>query len=544
MIPAPRYFNYAHICVSDIMSEDRLFSQLKPVEAAAYDHVDSQIVTCHVDTRVDLLKQIHDWAHASDRPPIFWLSGLAGTGKSTISRTVAQRLDGDCLGGSFFFKRGGGDRSHARRFFPTLAYQLACMLPWWYEQLLKTLSAEPGIITKDIRKQFAALIQKPLEEESNIPDATSARSLVVVIDALDECDASDIRLVIKLLISTNLRCFITTRPEYNVRSFFRTANESHELVVLHHVDQQTTQNDIQVYIKSRMAHFRTEYNDEHDHDEDAVLADDWPGDSILRKLAGLALPLFISAATICRMIEDPDWILSPDERIQDILSTRERGHDTLDGIYTQVLGRLNLRGEASSRFRDIVGSVVLLFDSLDSKSLSSLIQTDKRSVDACLDPLHSVLDIANPSAPIKLFHLSFRDFLLGEAAPAEYRVDEKYTHARLARLCCQVLLKGLRKDMCDIKSPGKSRTEIDDRLIREKLSPQLQYAAVYWAGHLTSGGLLVETGDAFHQLLRTKFLMWLEALSLVDKMSSVFGLIDQLMLAVHVSQQHSTLKSE
>lgn len=518
------------------MSEDRLFSQLKPVEAAAYDHVDSQIVTCHKDTRVDLLQQIHDWAHASDRPPIFWLSGLAGTGKSTISRTVAQRLDGDCLGGSFFFKRGGGDRSHARRFFPTLAYQLACMLPWWYEQLLKTLSAEPGITTKDIRKQFEALIQKPLEEESGMPDTASSKSLIVVIDALDECDASDIRLVIKLLISTRLRCFITTRPEYNVRSFFKTANESHELVVLHHVDQQTTQNDIQVYIKSRMAHLKTEYNDEHDDDEDAALADDWPGDGILLKLTDLALPLFISAATICRMIEDPDWILSPDERIQDILSSRDRGHDTLDGIYTQVLGRLKLRGEASSRFRDIVGSVVLLSDSLDSKSLSSLIQVDKRSVDACLDPLHSVLDIANQSAPIKLLHLSFRDFLLSEAAPIEYRVDERHTHANLAKFCCQALLKGLRKDMCDVKSPGKSRTEIDDRLIREKLSPQLQYAAMYWVSHLTAGDLLVETGDAFHQLLRTKFLMWLEALSLMDKMGIIFGLIDQLILAVHVSQ--------
>src|SRR2546421_5660832 len=61
---------------------------------------------------------------------IFWLNGMAGTGKSTIARTVASTFaDDKRLGASFFFSRGAGDRGRATRFFTTLAVQLTRVLP-------------------------------------------------------------------------------------------------------------------------------------------------------------------------------------------------------------------------------------------------------------------------------------------------------------------------------------------------------------------------------------------------------------------------------
>ncbi|KAF3096114.1 hypothetical protein TWF102_006742 [Orbilia oligospora] len=64
---------------------------------------------CLNHTRENLLRVITDWATISDTQAtkqIFWLSGGAGTGKSTIARTVAMFLkDEDLFGGSFFFRR-------------------------------------------------------------------------------------------------------------------------------------------------------------------------------------------------------------------------------------------------------------------------------------------------------------------------------------------------------------------------------------------------------------------------------------------------------
>src|SRR5689334_22215431 len=78
--------------------------------------------TCLHDTRVDLLREINIWLDGSDERFIFWLNGLAGTGKSTIARTIArQSFEKYQLGATFFFSRGVGDASHAGKFFTSLA---------------------------------------------------------------------------------------------------------------------------------------------------------------------------------------------------------------------------------------------------------------------------------------------------------------------------------------------------------------------------------------------------------------------------------------
>src|SRR5580700_7937182 len=85
---------------------------------------------CLADTSVDILKDIMAWADGQDERCIFWLSGLAGTGKSTIARTIARKYyDEERLGASFFFSRGGGDASHAGRFFTSIAVHLASKSP-------------------------------------------------------------------------------------------------------------------------------------------------------------------------------------------------------------------------------------------------------------------------------------------------------------------------------------------------------------------------------------------------------------------------------
>lgn len=101
-------------------------SKLPVARGAAFNsHQSEHDARCHPDTRVDLLREIYDWADDIDGKCIFWLRGKAGTGKSTISRTVAQAFaDKGRLGASFFFKRGEHDRENASLFFTTIAVDL------------------------------------------------------------------------------------------------------------------------------------------------------------------------------------------------------------------------------------------------------------------------------------------------------------------------------------------------------------------------------------------------------------------------------------
>jgi hypothetical protein len=70
---------------------------------------------CLPNTRVDLLQEIREWADGTDKRPIFWLRGLAGTGKSAIARTIAREYyERHRLAASFFFSKDiGGDVRHA-----------------------------------------------------------------------------------------------------------------------------------------------------------------------------------------------------------------------------------------------------------------------------------------------------------------------------------------------------------------------------------------------------------------------------------------------
>ena len=67
---------------------------------------------CLDGTRVDLLQRIREWASSSDSPNIFLLTGIAGTGKSTVARTIAEGFEKEGrLGCYIFFERGKTDSS-------------------------------------------------------------------------------------------------------------------------------------------------------------------------------------------------------------------------------------------------------------------------------------------------------------------------------------------------------------------------------------------------------------------------------------------------
>src|ERR1700753_3128916 len=81
---------------------------------------------CLRGTRQDVLGDIDRWLTSELDQRIFWLNGLAGTGKSTIAQTFAETSFADGkLGASFFCSRDFEDRSNIQNIFPTLAFPLA-----------------------------------------------------------------------------------------------------------------------------------------------------------------------------------------------------------------------------------------------------------------------------------------------------------------------------------------------------------------------------------------------------------------------------------
>ncbi|EPS43410.1 hypothetical protein H072_2593 [Dactylellina haptotyla CBS 200.50] len=147
--------------------------QLPPIElglptaedAVFGAYVDQDEPECLPGTRVELIDQITQWSE-SPQKCMFWLVGRAGTGKSTISRTVARLFrEKSHLGASFFFKRSEADRATGALLFTTIASQLANRVRGSFASSIQSaINEEPGISKKALREQFDKLIFRPLCE--------------------------------------------------------------------------------------------------------------------------------------------------------------------------------------------------------------------------------------------------------------------------------------------------------------------------------------------------------------------------------------------
>src|ERR1700743_629577 len=120
---------------------------------------------CLKGTRNEVLLQIGQWLRHGGDQRIFWVNGLAGTGKSTIAQTFAEISFADGkLGASFFCSRDFEDRSDLQTIFPTLAFQLAYRYPQFRERLLEILEASPDVGRESLSSQVEKIIVRPLAE--------------------------------------------------------------------------------------------------------------------------------------------------------------------------------------------------------------------------------------------------------------------------------------------------------------------------------------------------------------------------------------------
>jgi hypothetical protein len=531
--------------------EDKVdLGKLEIAKEAMYNSsTEGELSRCLPDTRTDLLEQIFDWAadHASKR--IFWLCGKAGTGKSTVSRTIAQKLNDDgLLGASFFFKRGRGDRSHAKLLFPTIARQLADLFPNIAHAIAAALDQDSLLCDRYLKTQFDSLLLEPLQSADQ--DSFPSAGMVLVIDALDECDnGGSIKTVLLLLsrveaiTSVRLRIFVTSRPELPVELGFKgMSGHLHEDVRLEEAQERSIAHDIRVFYENQFSEIKAASSLQVDE-----LPARWPGKENICLLVDKAVPLFIFAFTVCRFIA-----ANPKRNLDTLLRQSPNKYlSGLKGTYMPILESVIVSegdGEEKDRileFKRIAGTIVLLYDPLAASALARLLDLCTGDVDRVLRPLYSVLNVPRTSdgkmdctIPITLFHLSFRDFLvdLGLKNENKFWIDAKKTHKTIGIHCIRLLeSSGLKEDVCGVVAPGTRRSEVAKSTVQSYLPEDVAYACRYWIQHIVSGEKQIKDDGAVLRFLHKHMLHWMEALSWLGKTSDVIHNIAALRSVVDVS---------
>lgn len=474
---------------------------------------------------------------------------MAGTGKSTISRTLARSFaSSGYLGASFLFKRGEADRGSLSKFFTTIAAQLAEGVPDLAVHIKAAIDADPTIVRKAAREQFDRLIMQPLGKIRQ--ESQGSTTLVVVVDALDECERDeDVKLIINLFSHSktlqfiSLRFFVTSRPELPIRLGFNAIKGTYQDVVLHEIDPQIIKHDISAFMEQELMRIKNEYNSS--VSEDRQLSTEWPGEGNIDILVKMAIPLFVFAATVCRFLADRKCG-NPNKQLKQVLEFQSESQTAqLDATYLPIMHRLidglteKQQDEVIKRFRYIVGSIVTLANPLPLPALCHILDVQKETIDDQLDLLHSVLSIpSSAQSPVRLLHLSFRDFLVNpeRREKSAFWIDERQTHNQLATNCLRVMGKNLQSDICKLIQPGAYRTSLPSETISLHIPPEMQYACLYWAQHVQHAGVGMENDGPIYNFLLQHFLHWLEALSLFGRISESLRILEQLQVACKVSK--------
>ena len=473
---------------------------------------------CLRGTRTAILDEIELWIRDFDKPSVYWLNGLAGTGKSTIARTIAERTFADGrLGASFFCSRDFEDRSNLQAIFPTLAVQLARRYAKFRSTFIRLVQADPEVVHESLYDQMKKLIVRPLAE--------SAVSTVIVIDALDECKdkepASAILSVLAQFVAEvpTVKFLITGRPESRIQEGFRLPSlvKSTDVFVLHEVEPRQVENDIRLFFThtfSELKRYRRGLGD-------------WPTEEQVDILCERAGGLFVHAVAAVRFIDHR--ITSPKKQLDRLLQSQESGtfegktefkdNETLDSLYTSILREaFGSDPENDLKVQSILGAVVLAANPLSPSAIATLLGFEPGEVYTILSLVQSLLILQEDvDQPVRPFHKSFTDFIVDPArcTNQRFRVFPPYQHVELLGGCLGTMNRELERNMCKLPG-GVANSEVIDLKERteEHIGQALKYACKSWHKHLV-GTIPADIALVLHEFMEKKLLFWLEVLSVL-----------------------------
>ena len=531
--------------------------RLESLPGAKLDAVQWDLdLTCLRGTRKQLLDELMDWVHNPASERILWLSGAAGTGKSSVANSIAEQVHSlGRLGAFFRFNRDVAGPETPGQLFGNLCYQLALFDDQLRTAVLSAIHRGSGG-AMSLRMQAKTLFVETTK------DAQIVGPVVVVVDALDESgtDSSTtepsreklVRAIIEELpaLPPSIKVLITSRDEGIIS---RLMPGCLSCLTKRIDDAAHTEEDILQYIRHRMVQVRKSFRN---------LPTDWPGAAKESELAAYADGLFIWASVACKHLEGNGD--DPNVQLAEILGSsdeRVTAEAKLDRLYMHVLccSLPEAGGIRTNNWQYVLGAIVTLKTPLTYHAMDSLLyltaDLSKRTlVNGCQIKLTTSYHIISSLRPIlridrelkdvvRLLHKSVFDFLTGRAEQF-IRVDLGVQNGILAMQCLDHMNRDLRYDICGIGDPSRLNTEIDGLhdLVRECIPESLQYACRYFAYHLIDASIpataLVEGLQTF---ITENLMHWIEAMSLMDRLYEAEISLQIICNYLEVSQIHLSM---
>ena len=389
-------------------------------------------------TRLHIFEKIKLWLDdRTSENRVMVISGDAGMGKSVISAVVCQRMQhAGRLSGSHFCQHNKARQRNPKIMLQSLAYQLSERLPQYKRKLVKALSGNLGedINNLEVGELFELLFEEPLIKVDD-----PGRSLLMVIDGLDESEykgRNELLDVIANHFSTLpgwIRFCVTTRPEINIADRLKKFNP-----VLLEQDDEENVGDIRLFLERQLCNvIQSSF-------QEVVI------DALVRKAAGH----FLYAYLMVDFIKENVSLLTPEELGRTLPSG-------VSSVYQSYFERLEKELEiGEDQFLTFLSALAAAREPLPRDFVSKMLVSDSnspsgpRKVTNAIYSISTLLPVHDDC--IVFFHKSVKDWLTDRTAYRchNFSVDEKQGHAMLSQLCTN--------ELNNVKRRGVHSTEFSD----------------------------------------------------------------------------------
>ena len=342
---------------------------------------------------------------------------------------------------SFFFSINAEDTRTNTKFCSTVAAKLADLQDFgiFRSTLTEGLKQKITVETHNFESQFEELLCVPLKRTN--------KPVLLIIDALDECDRKDRYELLSVLLSKldtlpMVKVMITSRPEPDITKLLRNNQLVRSSDLQGSGDTNSSISDVLQYISNFFA------------TSDKLQS----VQSYAPMLAKGANGLFIYASTACKYLQDSLDVEAAIATIESISG--------LDDLYSQIMERAIPKDDPAS-FQAvffILQAILAAQRPLSVAEMQSLLKKGQ-VVRSVVETLASVLSTGAEDKPVEVLHPTFREYLTDRGRSGAYFIDVKKGHKSLAIGC--------------LKTCSKNTTEEHLGVINSTL----EYAVLYWPYH-------------------------------------------------------------
>ncbi|QPC74675.1 hypothetical protein HYE68_005427 [Fusarium pseudograminearum] len=492
-----------------------------------------------LDTKGNLLRESYGWV--IDHPQFqdwktnvhrrrLWIRGEAGKGKTMLLCGIIEELEKDPFHRlCYFFCQATDEKLRdGKCVLRGLLFHLIKQYPWLISHVRKDYDDSGEKLFND-HNAWQALRNIFL----SVLDDESLDEVTIIVDALDECMINRdelLKFICDVSSGSRAKLIVSSRPLSTIQKALH-GDESNSSMLALELNDDLISDAVKRFIDNRVASLAK--TEPFQQDPDIC-------DEITKHLTDNANNTFLWVALVCQELSKGTV-----ERISHVKAILKNSPPGLDNLYDQMLETIRRESRDFDIYIGILAANSVVTRPVNVAELLCILDANVTSDLNVMDLERIIMSSGSflhvQKGVVYFIHQSAVDFLLKDQSSRLPRMADRHRSVFQNSLRTLQTSPALKRDIYNLEEPGFARKDI--KIPNPDPLSSIYYSCIHWAAHLrdcllsdgtkgTLGPAAPEDVSSIYVFLETKFLFWIEALSLLENIPQAIRSIKNLQMSL------------